>query len=395
MTDYKNHPLYLARMREPAALKEVNQTFQDQHRDLMKFFINVKQLDVVGHVCDLKYQCLRLMKYFESVGIYDLRLAKYEDYIEYLQSLDDMTRQTYSAHVRCVRKVNEWAYHKGYQNHESLARLSLIKIPKGYRSTTTVAFSDEEIASIFRNIDKKFPYDPLRISKVMRGAAVSELDLRKSLMNVQLKTLAWMLLESGMRIKEVFHLMVNDVDPINESIVLRKTKFMKVREIPYSNTMRKNMRIWLAHRRLVVPADCNEIWLALWGKNPNLSHEECEARPAAYDTFYKWIAYMVGENASTNTGAVREAKGRWHRFRKTFATRSQLLGMDIAVLSKILGHEDTRTTMIYLGIDKDRILNEARLIEESRIKMYETAKNLGHTGQDAVKNSANNNNANV
>lgn len=385
MTDHKNHPLYISRTREPASVKELNPVFQEQYRDILKFLENVKQLNVIKYIATMRHQIIRMMRFFEARGVTDLKQAKYEDYIEFLQSLGDITRGTYITYVAAVKNVNEWAFHKGFCDHESLAKLAMLKTPRGYKGTGAVPFSDEEIANIFRNIDEKFPYDPLRIDKIIRGAAVSEVDLRKSLMNVQLKALAWMLLESGMRVREIFYLTTDDIDPVNESIVLRTTKFMKVREIPYSSLMKKHAKIWLAHRRLVVPPDCKELWLALWGKNPNLSHEECEARPAAYDTFYKWIAYMVGENTQTNSGAVKQAKGRWHRFRKTYATRSQQLGMDIAVLSKILGHEDTRTTMIYLGIESERILNEARLVEEDRLKMYESAKVIGHDGQSSTK----------
>ena len=39
-----------------------------------------------------------------------------------------------------------------------------------------------------------------------------------------------------------------------------------------------------------------------------------------------------------------------HTARHTFATQSLMMGMDVAVLQKILGHADIKTTMIYAKI---------------------------------------------
>ena len=255
----------------------------------------------------------------------------------------------------------------------------MIKTPRSYQRPEPAPFSDKEISQIFQNIDEKFPYDPLGVDKLRRGMNTSDLDLRKSMMNVQLKALAWLMLETGCRIAEVHPLTADDVDPINETIGVMG-KFSKWREVPYSDMLRDKMQSWLAHRKLITNSDTPNLWLALWGKDPNLKHTDCKARPVAYDTFYGWASYLVGENTATNRGVIREGKGRWHRFRKTFATRSNELGLDVGVTSKVLGHADTRVTMRYIGIEKQRIIAESKTIETERAEAYEKAVN-GHKNE--------------
>ena len=45
-----------------------------------------------------------------------------------------------------------------------------------------------------------------------------------------------------------------------------------------------------------------------------------------------------------------------HRFRRTGATMALRAGMDLMLVSKILGHESIATTQIYLDISSDELL---------------------------------------
>jgi integrase len=367
-----------ARTKEPKALSSLNQQMQVQYADIIDFLKTIRRLDENNYLYQIRYRIINVMQYMETSGHTSIIDATYEDYLEYIQSLGSVGRSTYRMHMDAIKKINEWMYHKGHAGPENLTKLSLIKTPKAHRRPDPDPFSDAEISQIFQNIDTKFPYDPLGVDKLIRGLSTSELDLRKSLMNKQLKALAWLMLETGMRVNEAYHLTVEMVDPINESIYLTKTKFNKPREVPYSDLLRKEITVWLAHRKLVAP-NTDNLWVALWGTN---LADDSVARPVQYPSFYEWIDYMMGENTVTMNQVLREGKGRWHRFRKTFATRSQSLGLDIGVTSKVLGHEDTRTTMIYLGIDKQRIIAEARSVEQERADAYMKAIAVADQGRD-------------
>lgn len=49
----------------------------------------------------------------------------------------------------------------------------------------------------------------------------------------------------------------------------------------------------------------------------------------------------------------------FHCFRPTFATLQLLLGTDIVTVSKMLGHKNIKTTMIYVKITVNRLKREA------------------------------------
>ena len=355
-------------MKNPKNIALLPLDMRNEYEDMLLFWKNVCFLNENNYLYQLRYRIIKIMEYMTSIGHTSMKTVLYDDYLNYIQSMGNMSKCVHQRHLHAIRKVCEWAYHKGHGGTEMIVKIGLLKTPRSYQKPEPAPFSDKEISQIFKNIDEKFPYDPLGVDKIQRDMATGDLTVRKSLMNVQLKALVWILLETGCRISEAFSLNADDVDPINDTIGV-VGKYQKWREIPYSDFLREKLKPWLAHRKLLT--DDETLWLALWGSN--MADETTEARPVAYGTFYNWSAYLVGEITSTNVGIVREGKGRWHRFRKTFATRSNELGLDIGVTSKVLGHEDTKVTMRYIGINKKRIIAESKTIEVDRAEMYQKA----------------------
>jgi integrase len=56
-----------------------------------------------------------------------------------------------------------------------------------------------------------------------------------------------------------------------------------------------------------------------------------------------------------------------HSLRHTFATRLIDLGVDVLIVSKILGHSDIRTTMIYAKVRLEAMRNAVKLLEEGKV----------------------------
>jgi len=56
-----------------------------------------------------------------------------------------------------------------------------------------------------------------------------------------------------------------------------------------------------------------------------------------------------------------------HSLRHTFATRLIDLGVDVLTVSKILGHSDIRTTMIYAKVRLEAMRNAIKLLEEGKV----------------------------
>ncbi|MFZ1081396.1 MAG: tyrosine-type recombinase/integrase [Candidatus Kryptoniota bacterium] len=56
-----------------------------------------------------------------------------------------------------------------------------------------------------------------------------------------------------------------------------------------------------------------------------------------------------------------------HSLRHTFATRLIDHGVDVLTVSKILGHSDIRTTMIYAKVRLETMRNAIKLLEEGKV----------------------------
>lgn len=358
------------RQSDPKMLADIGEVFTAEYREMIDYFIYSQRNKSTTYVSYLRYYIIDTMKKFQDQGVYTLADAKPDHYSTVMKMVGRIGYAGYTHRVKAFRKMTEWAFYKGLIDGDTFMRVKLIKMPPQRAIEPSAPLSDNEIKQMFLNVEKKFPYDPLVIDKKARGMNTDDLLLRKSIMHVQLKTLLWFGLETGCRIAEIWPLTIDDVDPINDSIgVLGKGN--KWREVPYSDLLKSNMKIWLAHRAIVAQEGEDNLWLSMWGRHRQ--EDDNYGRPVSYHAFYKWSNWIFGETSATNTKSFLESKGRWHRYRKTFATRNHQLGMDLAMIGKALGQEDTRTTMIYIGLDRQRMLEEAAVVEDGRAEMYRHA----------------------
>ncbi len=82
-----------------------------------------------------------------------------------------------------------------------------------------------------------------------------------------------------------------------------------------------------------------------WHKDPTLVDETDHTKTATIESIIRRIGKKAG---------VMEAHP--HRFRRTGATMALRAGMDLMLVSKILGHESIATTQIYLDISSDELM---------------------------------------
>ncbi len=140
-----------------------------------------------------------------------------------------------------------------------------------------------------------------------------------------------LLLDTGLRSKELLGLKVRDIDFENKIITVRNAKYGKERRVLATPETLEELRIWIMLRNL--------------GEDDRLI-------PLTYSGLYKRIkklARMAGIDAS---------KVRPHIFRHTFATRALRRGMSIASLQKLLGHTDIRTTQVYTHLTIEDVKRE-------------------------------------
>ena len=139
---------------------------------------------------------------------------------------------------------------------------------------------------------------------------------------------------AGLRKKELLHLRVTDVDLTNLAIFVRQGKGSKDRFVPISTTLAGILRRYLIQRARLRKS-CPELFTSL---NRNMGLTETGLK-------------RLVEFARSITGISFSV----HKLRHTFATLMLEGGCDIYSLSKMLGHNDIKTTTIYLAASPEHL----------------------------------------
>ena len=141
----------------------------------------------------------------------------------------------------------------------------------------------------------------------------------------------------GLRKKEILELQYSDVDLENASLYVRQGKGNKERIVPMNQSLIPILRVYLIERKRLRKT-CPQFFVSL---NRNKGFTETG------------IKHLV------NT--IRSASGiqfTMHKLRHTFATLMLEGGCDIYSLSKMMGHNDITTTVIYLAASVVHLRNQ-------------------------------------
>lgn len=143
------------------------------------------------------------------------------------------------------------------------------------------------------------------------------------------------LLDTGMRVGECLNLLIDDLDLVNRSIMLRaeNTKSNKYRYVYFGQELQKELRRWLQYKDRYM--DSKYLF-------PNTKGSKLEI--GSFETKLK----QYGERI--------EIKINPHQLRNNFAKRFLMAGGSIFVLSQILGHSSvTVTEKAYLDLTDNDI----------------------------------------
>lgn len=279
-------------------------------------------------------QSLLLMAAFleEKYGITDATQVKPQhinDYIGYLQTrgkytvkLDSpsaqpnyperradysraVTKTTINNYIRNMRVFYNFLFDFDYIDKSPMRKIKQLKNERRALDFIT----DEQFASILRYMD------------------VSQFHEYRDRIILQL------LLDTGMRIGECLAIMIADIDFNYNSIKLpwENTKGKKTRTVFFSDTMRKELKLWLKHKDKFVESD--RLFTNIKG-GPLAVH--------SFERNVKTYGERVGVPFTPKT------------LRNNFAKRFLLSGGDIFTLSKILGHSSVEVTeAAYLDLNDD------------------------------------------
>lgn len=135
----------------------------------------------------------------------------------------------------------------------------------------------------------------------------------------------------GLRLGELIHLQVGDIDSPRMLVHVRQGKGSKDRLVPLSPQLLEELRTyWRCYRP--------QPWLF-----PNAAQV-----PLCPNTVQRWMKRMVVQARLTKPATM-------HTLRHSFATHLLEAGVDVLTVQKILGHRSLQTTTRYLHLRDDRL----------------------------------------
>ena len=297
--------------------------------DDMRLIVLSKKEHEVGYATLRKYSSAitYLIEYAGNIRVEDITTRLIYDYIHYLK----VDREPYSKIKN--RKVKRKGLHNTTINGHIVTLKSSIEILIDYE------YLDEQTyRNPFNRVSRlpKVKQKPRGVSKEDLAKFMSKIDTRYYV-DLRLKVAVYLMLETMCRVEELTYIKREDIDFDTQTVTLNKTKNKIFRTLPFT----KKTSILL--------------------KQLLRETEEFESEYVFINIRGHRIQPDILRKTFTKTSEVAglEDKITPHRLRHTGAIQALENGMNIRAVQKILGHQDLRTTMIYLNI-QDSHLQEAQ-----------------------------------
>lgn len=228
----------------------------------------------------------RIGKPLEDVTAQDVRA-----YIARRIEQDGISKVTANGELMILRTLYTWARDEEIIEKSPMERIKRIKVPKVQKA----AFSDDECER-----------------------------LRQACRNAKETAIIEVLLSTGCRVGELVGIKLED---IHDGKAIVHGKGQKDRMVYFTDRALKAVKEYAAQR-------CDE--------SPYLIRGQGDTSPSSTRSIGH-IVSKIGDRATV-------PHTHPHRFRRTCATRALRAGMPLALVSKMLGHADIKTTQIYLDI---------------------------------------------
>lgn len=164
----------------------------------------------------------------------------------------------------------------------------------------------------------------------------------------------WIGFQFGLRLNEIVHLRVQDIDFRNKNVLIRehketktheawKPKYNKQRILPFTSEQEKTLKRWISEIR---PKDLDHTYL-LWNERGNRKNLLVQDK-----TFERWC-HFAGKD-------IDSRKFKPHIMRYSFATHYYNESKDVKLVGDLLGHSNVATTSDYLRLGLKETLEKAR-----------------------------------
>ena len=284
---------------------------------IQKFIVSKAVKGCTKKTCEMYYRSLRyalriIGKNADTITPDDLRFYT-------AQRMGVVSKCMCQNEQRVLSSFFAWMTNEDLIRVNPMTKIDMVKIPKIKRK----AFSDDEIERMRMFL------------RTNRERAIFEI-----------------LLSTGCRVSELTSIRVADISPDGAVDIMGKGQ--KMRTVYLNAKARLSLEQYMAERRdanpYLVPksaitvgrSDMPHYTKLDWYQNPALVH------PADPQDNSGVESMMRGLGRRSGVDDVHP-----HRFRRTCATMALQKGMPLALVSRMLGHENIGTTQIYLDLDEE------------------------------------------
>jgi site-specific recombinase XerD len=249
--------------------------------------------------------------------------------------LRDCSPRTQKAYVDWVARFAQHHRRPPEQMGEEQVRAYLIYLledQKLSRSTLVQAFCALKffyVHVLHRSCeveDLRFPrHQKRKLPRVLSDSEVRR--LLESAENLKEQVMLMTLYGAGLRLSELIHLQVKDIDSSKMQIRVRQGKGGKDRMVVLSPTLLEALRRYFRQYRPVT-------WL-FYGQAPQKPID---------DRAIQRMVRRLSERAGLREGVTT------HTLRHSFATHLLEQGAELPYIQQLLGHRDLKTTMLYLRV---------------------------------------------
>lgn len=241
--------------------------------------------------------------------------------------------RNYKSAVKSFLETAEKKFsHPNELNEEMIEKYVLWKVQKHKVGVShqrmIIASIDKFYKSLYnRKLDIKHLY-PSRKSHSLPNYLTKE-EVRKLIANVENikhRCIIKLLYGSGLRLSELLHLKVSDIDSKSMIIHIRKSKGNKDRVVMLSNSLLQELRIYFKKHK---PND-----FLFEGQTGGIYSAKS--------------VQMIVKKAASKAGIKKQVTP--HTLRHSFATHLLESGTDVRFIQELLGHNSIKTTEIYTHI---------------------------------------------
>lgn len=299
-------------------LRGYDERLREEPEKLLKAFLNAKKLEGVSKRT-LKYYEGTLKKvfiYLEYKPVSLITANDIRDYLMYKTSEDggSVSVVTTNNIRRVCSSFFGWCFNEDYIIKSPMVKIKAFKEPKLVKKE----FSDTELEQL-----RKYLSESLYTNKL--GSAAHKGALRD-------RAIVELLLSSGIRIGELVRLKYGDLDFVNNTTLVFG-KGSKERRVFFTDKAKVYLIDYFKQRE----KNAGEPLKSTDGLFVSINQH----KPLGLHGIERRIRDIGNSAGVPNTHP--------HRFRRTFATRMVRKGMSLEKVQRLMGHEDMRTTMIYVN----------------------------------------------